>query len=249
MRTRGVAVLAFVLVALMACAGIRAQQQPKPAASAKKKQSEEVSVTAKYGRKNWDGKKTTLLKGDVKFTHGDTVLATEEVRLDEDAKIAVCPGKITITDPECDITSDKGTANLNKRVATLEGNVVMRMKPKQSVQKPSDDQSVREKFTQPTTITCPKLEYQYKAKIATGTGGVHFKQDKRTAQADKVIYDEKKELLTLTGNARGTDEDGQTFSAPKVIISLKEGDEWMEAPNATATFKIDLDDEEEAPEE
>ena len=42
-----------------------------------------------------------------------------------------------------------------------------------------------------------------------------------------------------------SDEQGQTFSAPgKVIISLKEGDEWIEAPNATATFKVDLDEDE-----
>ncbi len=251
-RLKAALVALAVFPAFLVCAGIAAQQPASrssgPAANPGKKQPEEVVAKFKYIRQSLEsGKKVSLLKGAT-FTHGDTVLTSDLVNVDQDANTAVSPGKITVTNPECDITGDKGSADFNKRLAIIEGNVVMNVKPKPegtTGQKPDKD-SVREKFRQPTTITCPKLEYKYRAKIATGTGGVVFKQEKRTATADKVVYDEKNELLTLIGNVHAVDEDGQTFSAPdKVVMSLKKGNEWMEAPNATATFKIDLEGDEE----
>ena len=83
------------------------------------------------------------------------------------------------------------------------------------------------------------------SKIASATGGVLLKQEKRSANAKKLIYDDKKELLTLLGDIKGVDEDGQTFSAPdKVTICIKKGAEWMEAPNASATFKVKTEEDE-----
>lgn len=246
MRTRlVVAIVMLALAVAAACSSILAQQPTKPADKKPAKQ-EEVIIDAKHGRKSWGPKKTTLLEGDVKCVHGDTTLTTDRVEFDEDAQIVTSPGKLFITSPECDITGDKGTAYLKKRIAVLEGNVVMQLKPKKTEGEKADKDSPREKFNQPTTITCSKIEYLYKKKIASGTGNVIFKQDKRTATAQKFTYDEMKEELVVMGNVKAVDEDGQTFSAPeKVIISLKKGSEFMEAPNATATIKVDLSAEDE----
>lgn len=209
------------------------------------KKGDIVGYSADVWKSAWGQRKTHLFKGNVRFTHGDTVLTSDQVEYDEDAGIAVSPGKVTIADPECDITGSKGTAFFKKKLGVIEGSVVMLVKPQRTEQESADKESVRSRFTQPTTITCPKVEYLYGKKIATATGGVSFKQDKRTAYADKAVYDEKKELLVLTGNIRGTDEEGQEFrSLTKVTISLKRGDEWMEAEKASATFRIDLEEEE-----
>lgn len=247
---KNTAAIVILLALSLAClsTGIPAQQQetktsPKPA---QKKTSDKGTGKADFVKAGWGSNKTTLMKGNVNFTHGDTVLTSDRVDYDEEASIAKSPGKVNIADPECDISGDKGTAYFRKKLGVVEGSVSMLLKPKKTEQEKTDKESASVSFKKPTTITCSKLEYLYKAKIATATGSVVFKQEKHTATADKAVYDQKKELLTLTGNVKGIDDEGQTFSAPgTVTISLKKGDEWMEAPNASVTFKIDLDEDEE----
>ena len=241
-----VMLIAILLVASSASmlAQSRSNSSTKPAAESKEK--DVVDARADNLKSVWGAKKFVVMTGNVRFKHGDSVLTSDQVDYDQDEKVAVSPGKFSLTNPECDLTADKGTAYFKKKLTVVEGNVVMILKPKPEEVAEEDKESVREKLKKPTTITCPKMEYQYKDKVATCTGGVDFRQEKRTARADTAVYDQNKELLTLTGNVKGTDEDGQTFSAPgKVVISIKKGDEWMEAPNAQATFKIDLDEEED----
>jgi len=250
MRSKWIIAPAIGMSALI-CVGIRAQQvQPvipilPPAAKTAKaeaKKLETVEGRADVLKTLWGDKTQVLMKGNVKFTSTDTVLTSDEVTYDKQTKTAASPGKISVTNPDCDLTGDKGTADFNKKLIVVEGNVTMLAKPKKTDEK-TDPDSVKAKLNEPTTITCPRIQYQYKDKIATATGGVNFKQAKRSGSAQKAVYDQKKELLTLTGDVKGTDEDGQTFSAPEVVISLKKGDEWMEAKNANASFKIDTNEE------
>lgn len=236
----------LVVLLVSTCVGIAAQQgkpAQAPAASDKKQQEE---ATIKADKSKWTGKNDVwLLTGNITITYGDTVLSSAKIVFDRATNVATSEGKIRITNPDCDITGNRGVAYLNKRLGVVEGDVVMQMKPKPN-EADADKESVKTKFNQPTTITCSKLEYKLKAKIANATGSVNFKQHKRTASSDKAVYDLKKELLELTGNVKGKDEDGQTFTSPDTVtISLKKGDEWMEAPNATATFKVNLKDEED----
>ncbi len=245
--------VAVVGIAAMAmCAGIRAQQpQPinfetppsqKATAKADQKKIETVTGRADVLKTLWGDKTQVMMKGNVKFTSSDTVLTSNEVNYDKQTKIAVSPGKLSITNPDCDLDGDKGSADFSKKLAIVEGNVKMLAKPK-NADEPADKDSVKAKLNKPTIINCGRLEYLFKQKLATATGGVTFKQDKRSGSAHSAVYDAKKELLTLTGDVKGTDEDGQTFSAPKVVISLKKGDEWMEAENANASFKIDTEEQ------
>lgn len=237
-----VSAVAAAIAVVAAVAAPVAQDKAKPAA-ASQKQPEVVNGSSDSWKINWGAKKTVLMKGNVKFTHGDTALTSDEVLWDEEAKVVTSPGAVHITDPQCDITGDKGAGYFKKRIGVVEGNVVMQLKPGKPDES-SDPESIRGKLTKPTTITCSKLEYQYREKIASATGGVVFKQQERIAHADKAVYDEKKELLTLTGNVNGTDEYGQTFSAPgTVVMSLKKGDEWMEAQDGKASFRVNLDEE------
>ncbi len=249
MRAKGILVVVATLglAAAIVSPGIMAQQAKAPAQTPAKKG--DVVSKFKYYKMRWgDNATTLLLKGDVTFTHEDTVIASDQVDYDDSAKTAVSPGPIKITNPECDITGDKGSAYFRKKLGVIEGNVVMLFKPKQEASAVNADKDSVDKFKQPTTVTCLRMEYFYGQKLASAQGGVVFKQPKRTAYADKAVYDQKAEILTLTGNVRAVDEQGQTFTAPgEVKISLKKGDEWMEALNAGGTFKIDLG--EETPEE
>jgi len=199
-------------------------------------------------KSKWGDEKMTLLQGNVKFIHGDTTLTSDKILYDGKVKTADSPGSVKITDPECDITGDKGFADFNKRLGIIEGRVEMLFKPKltpeeEKARQDKNSDNIEAKIKEPTTVTCPKLEYQYKNKVATATGGVSFKQKNRTANADKAIYDVKAEKLTLIGHVKAVDEQGQVFTSPdRITISLKKGDEWMEAPNASGSFKIDLEE-------
>lgn len=245
-KAPGVIVGLCALVVMAACAAIFAQDKPKPAA-APAKPKDEVRIQYDVSRSPLGNSTAPMvLKGHVRITHNDTVLLSELVTYDRKAKTATSPGKITITDPECDITGDKGSADFNKKLGAIEGNVSMLIKPKPT-NTPPDKESIKEKLTKPTTVTCPKIEYLYKDKIATLTGPISFKQDKRSGSAKAAVWDGKKEVLTLRGDVKGEDEEGQTFAAPVVRLSLKKGDEWMEAENGSASIKVDLGEETSPP--
>lgn len=239
--------LALIAAAIsVSCLPAQTAKSSKPETTWKTFTMEHADFTKiKWG----NDEKTTLYKGHVKFTHGDTTLTSDEILYDVKVKTATSPGSVNITDPECDITGNSGFADFKKKLGIIEGKVVMLLKPKltpeeEKARQDKNSNNIEAKIKEQTTVTCPKLEYQYKTKIATATGGVLFTQRNRTANADKAIYDVKAEKLTLIGHVKAVDEDGQVFASPdKVIISLKKGDEWMEATNASGSFKVDLDEE------
>jgi len=247
MRIKGAALIAATLglAVVIISPGILAQQPDSAAAKpAEKKSDSYVSYKAKSVKSVWGDKKTIRMQGEVVFTHEDTVISSDQVDYDDVAKTALSAATIKITNPECDVTGDKGSAYFRKKLGVVEGNVVMLLKPKKEASDTSAGKDSVDKFKQDTTVTCARIEYFYGQKLASAQGNVVFKQQKRTAYADKAVYDQKAELLTLTGNAHATDEDGQTFTAPgEVKISLKKGDEWMEGSNASGKVKIDLGEE------
>ncbi|MDH7600973.1 MAG: LPS export ABC transporter periplasmic protein LptC [Armatimonadota bacterium] len=218
-------------------------------AANEKKRTETVTYQAKLLKAVWGQEDKVILTGGVKFTHGDTVLTCDEVQYDRKTGIATSSGRITISDPECDIVADKGVVYFKKRLGVLEGSVTLLVKPKPEEEQTStadktDSESIRARFTKPTTVTCAKLDYDYRSKIAVASGGVKLSQDKRIVTAEKLVYDDRNQLVTLIGNVTGVDEEGQTFRSPdKVTICIKRGAEWMEAPNATATFKVEIEEE------
>ncbi len=131
----------------------------------------------------------------------------------------------------------------------VEGNVTMLVKPKPSPEPANapkeSNESIRGKFSKLTTVSCPKLEYNYRKKIASATGGVQMAQEKRQATANKLIYESRTELITLLGNIKGVDEDGQTLSAPeKIEICAKKGAEWIKVYNGQSTIRVELEEEE-----
>jgi lipopolysaccharide assembly outer membrane protein LptD (OstA) len=199
-----------------------------------------VNVKADVLKRNWGAKKTVLLSGNVVVTQGDTVLKSDKIEYDEDAQIAKSPGPLTITDPDNDIAGAFGVAYLKERRGILEGSVKLVTKPKQ---KPGASEKSSQ-WRDPATVTCDTVEYLYKQKQATASGHLKMVQKDRTINADKAVYQVKDEIVTLTGNVKGSDEQGQTISAGgKITVSMKDGDEWMEIEQATGSFKVKSEEE------
>lgn len=207
-----------------------------------KKPPRNFNVKADLMKVVWGEERKVLLTGNVIFTQEDTRIASDYVEWDRKQETAIFPGKLSITTPEAEATAAKGQAFFKKRVGILEGSVSMIFRPKEE-KLVEDKESVQTSMHRETTMTCSKLEYDYKNKIAVATGGVTICQKERTVTADKVVFDQNQELLTLNGNVRVVDDQGQEFNAPgEAKISIKKGQEWIEAPNPTAKFKVDIDE-------
>jgi lipopolysaccharide assembly outer membrane protein LptD (OstA) len=236
-------IAAVALAATLApLSAIISAQQPAPKQPAKDPDYKDVEIKADLLKRRWGSEKTVLLSGNVVIKQGDTVLKSDKVEYDETTQIAKSPGVLTISDPENDIRGDSGVAYLKERRGVLTGNIKLVAKPRQKAQ--TYDKKPAE-LRDAATMTCDTLEYLYKQKQATASGNLKIVQKDRTVTAEKAIYNVKDEIVTLTGNVKGSDEKGQNFSSGgKVTVSIKDGDEWMEMEQAAGTFKVKSEEEE-----
>ncbi|MBP5275113.1 MAG: LPS export ABC transporter periplasmic protein LptC [Abditibacteriota bacterium] len=195
-----------------------------------------------YGDKN----KNVILKGNVRILHNDITLKSEYVEYNKDKNTAFSPGKLFATAPEADITADKGTGDFKNKIVKAEGNVsaVIRKSFTENIRDPEKRADVEKEITRDITVTAGHGEYDYKARIITARDAVTIKEKDRVILADSVTYDIKTEIFTLNGQVRGTDSAGQTFSSPgPVTVSVKEGNEYIKAPNAGISFFVEEDEE------
>jgi lipopolysaccharide assembly outer membrane protein LptD (OstA) len=236
------AILAAAICAFFA-ASILAQEQ---SAATAPKQKEVVSIDGdKWKWKGGDKTSVYTITGNVIIKQGDTTVTATKAEYDEKAKIAVIDGGVKIVDPENQITGDKATTYLNDRKNVVEGNVKMIGIPK-TTDTGKDAAQMSTKLREPTTITCDKLEYLYRKKIATISGHLKIVQKDRTLVGEHAVYDVNQQVVTLTGGVHVTDEKGQTFTSPgEIRASLKEGSEWIESGTGSATLHVNIDEEKE----
>jgi lipopolysaccharide assembly outer membrane protein LptD (OstA) len=97
---------------------------------------------------------------------------------------------------------------------------------------------LRARLKEPVTLVCKTVKYYYKDKRAEATGPVTVTRKTQVVTGDSGVYTANDEIVSLTGNVHGKDEKNQTFDAPSVKMCVKEGAEWMEAPDVKATFYV-----------
>lgn len=225
-----------------------------------RKQQRELKIT-------WKGRarsQNDILKvSDLQVLDGDTEMNAKSAELDNEQQHVVATGNLLLKDPRAELTGDKLEAWLDEKRALLTGSVRLLVKPKENGdQKPSAAKRLEtgtqppdeeEKFTlenvkkYPIVITCDRIEYFYRKKAASLTGSLKATQTLRngkvrTLTADRAEYDQKKEILTLIGNVRIEFEKGKLLT-PKVVVSVKEGDEWFEADPGSGVITVDEEEE------
>jgi lipopolysaccharide assembly outer membrane protein LptD (OstA) len=195
----------------------------------------------------WNRKKDKAkLIGNVVLTQGDTVLKANMVDYDEASQSAVAQGSPHVINPQNDLTGDTIQVDFGKKAAVVKGNVKVISRPKETTQATqTDKKSLKDQWKDPMTLLCDQVEYFYKAKRMVASGNLKIIQKDRNAVAEQAVYTQKDEKVVLTGHVKCDDSKGQTFSSPKVTISLKQGDDWLEAEKVKATFKIKDDTDEE----
>lgn len=237
------ALLALIL------ASVGGAQQGNTSAKPTEPTYKEVKYSADSSTYRWDGEdRIVVLRGNVMFVQGDTTLVADKVDYSEKTKTAQATGNLKIFDDRNNITADICTINFEEKKGTLTGNVrmVAKPKPKKETQEKKDaPKSLSSEWKDEAVITCDKIEYYYKQKKAIVSGGLKIAQKNRIVTADSATYFGKEDRVELVGNVKGYDEkEKHSFSAPKVIISLKEDDEWIEAEKASGTFYVKEEQEE-----
>ena len=197
------------------------------------------------------------LNGNVVFAHKEIKLYCDEAIYDYDENSAVAKGNPKVVDPETTITGDLIEANFEDELATISGNVtaVTQKKPaagpeaaseaaEDSEQPPRDLDELREKRT---TITAERVKYEYADTVGrmTATGRVKAVQEDKTVYANQAVYEEKPEIITLTGDVRIITDKGDELRCPSAVISISE--DWIRAENVQVVGKRRRDEGEQAP--
>ncbi len=214
------------------------------------KGSGSVSCTANTSQ--WlESPRIAQLSNGVEFGQDDATLKTETVvaLFDKDHNIvsAKAQGRVHIYDPQDDLTGLHGSVDFTKHVATLQDNIVLIVKPGKN-EANAKSTSLRRQFTDPATLTCQAMTYDYKFKIGRIPGPLIVTQViqtkdsgplTRTLTADAGLYNGKAETIQLVGNIRGFDSDGRIIEGntralgKPLVINIKEGFETLFAPFMT----------------
>jgi len=188
-------------------------------------------------------KEMYYLSGNVVFSHQDVKMYCDEAWYDEANDTARVTGHLRIVDPEATITGDIATANFDTEVATVTGNItIVAQRKVEEAESSGDEEEKPSKFEEyrrkKTTITCPKIVYEYNddVKKMTLSGPVKAVQEDKTVWAEAAVYEELTDIITLTGNVRVITKKGEEFRAPEVVIAVEE--EWMKARDVSGiTFR------------
>jgi len=188
-------------------------------------------------------KEMYYLSGNVVFSHQDVKMYCDEAWYDEANDTAQATGHLRIVDPEVTITGDLAAADFDTEVATVTGNItVVAQKKVEEAESSGDKEETPSKFEEyrrkKTTITCPKIVYEYNdnVKKITLSGPVKAIQEDKTAWAEQAVYEELTDIITLTGNVRVITKKGEEFHAPEVVIAVEE--EWLKAKDVSGiTFR------------
>ncbi len=183
------------------------------------------------------------LSGNVIFSHQDVKFYCDEAWYNEAEDTARATGHLRVVDSEATITGDLVSADFDAEVTTVTGNVVMiaqKKKKKESAAEGEEEKTTKfeEYREKKTTITCPKIVYEYAddVKKATFFPPIKAVQEDKTAWADSAVYEKLKDIVTLTGNVRVKTEKGEEFRFSEVIISVEE--EWMKGKDGSGiTFR------------
>lgn len=185
----------------------------------------------------WDqATDTSTYKGRVSAVQGDTTFSADRIVYSKPTNTAVIYGHIVIVNPKNRVESDTADVDFNAKTAVLKGatGVHVTILP---AKKPLPN-TLSARIKEPVSLVCTSVKYFYKDKRAEAEGPITVTRPNQVVTGDSGVYTANDEIVTLTGNVHGKDEKNQTFDAPTVKICVKEGAEWMEAPDVKATFFV-----------
>jgi len=181
---------------------------------------EDRMVTYDAGFSRWlSAPRTVEMSQGVSFQQGQAFLKTDAAVVHLDSKMnavnAQSLSRVHLYDSSNDLTGNTGEVDFVHHIASLHGKVVLVTQRK----------APGETDSEPATLTCDNLDYDYKKKIGTIPGALVVHQKDRILYADKGVYDTASQTITLTGNVHGHDVQGNNLQGPNATVIVTPGQE------------------------
>ncbi|MBA7573296.1 LPS-assembly protein LptD [subsurface metagenome] len=147
--------------------------------------------------------------GNVIITQEDITLTAQEADFDVDKKIGQIKGDIKLVQSDINITGETLEAFLNDKRYIFQGKVIL-------VQERKDEEDKEDNIT----WNCNNLEIFTDTQDLTATGEVKILKKDYIITAEKAIYNDKEQKITLTGKVRIEEEGGRWINGDKAVFYI-----------------------------
>jgi len=150
-----------------------------------------------------------IFEGNVIITQEDITLTAQEADFDVDKKIGQIKGDIKLIQSDITITGETLEAYLNDKRYIFQEKVIL-------VQERKDKEEKEDNIT----WNCNNLEIFTDTQDLTATGEVKILKKDYTIIAEKAVYNDKEQKITLTGKVRIEEEGGRWITGDKAIFYI-----------------------------
>ena len=150
-----------------------------------------------------------IFEGNVVITQEDITLTAQEADFDVDKKIGQIKGDIKLVQSDITITGETLEAFLNDKKYIFQEKVIL-------VQERKDKEDKEDNII----WNCNNLEIFTETKDLTATGEVKILKKDYTITAEKAIYNDKEQKITLVGKVRIEEEGGRWITGDKAIFYI-----------------------------
>ena len=179
-------------------------------AQEEKKETEESVVNIQADNVTYDKSTDKMIfKGNVIVTQEDITLTAQEADFDVDKKIGQIKGDIKLIQSDITITGENLEAYLNDKRYIFQEKVIL-------VQERKDKEDKEDNIT----WNCNNLEIFTDTQDLTATGEVKILKKDYTIIAEKAVYNDKEQKITLTGKIRIEEEAGRWITGDKAVFFI-----------------------------
>ena len=150
-----------------------------------------------------------VFKGNVIITQEDITLTAQEADFDVDKKIGQIKGDIKLVQSDITITGETLEAFLNDKRYIFQEKVIL-------VQERKDKEEKEDNIT----WNCDNLEIFTDTQDLTATGEVKILKKDYTITAEKAIYNDKEQKITLVGKVRIEEEGGRWITGDRAVFYI-----------------------------
>lgn len=150
-----------------------------------------------------------VFEGNVVITQEDITLTAQEADFDVDKKIGQIKGDIKLIQSDITITGETLEAYLNDKRYIFQEKVIL-------VQERKDKEEKEDNIT----WNCSELEIFTDTQDLTATGEVKILKKDYTITAEKAVYNDKEQKITLTGKVRIEEEGGRWITGDKAVFYI-----------------------------
>ena len=152
---------------------------------------------------------TMFFKGNVIITQEDIILTAQEADFDVDKKISQIKGDIKLVQSDITITGENLEAYLNDKRYIFQEKVIL-------IQERKDKEDKEDNII----WNCNKLEIFTDTQDLTATGEVKILKKDYTITAEKAVYNDKEQKITLVGKVRIKEEGGRWITGDKAVFYI-----------------------------